>query len=201
MLVRIFGQEEAQIALSLPRRLATTDHEQRLKLLIHGLDGFRRFLEIKSMHDAVRTRYGNSKCRRPPTRADLPPHYKHGRLSRPQPFAGAAMVTIAALTTPNVIVFLSDIDRSVCWCRENAGLAEALRRSPRRGISRQDQCDEAAVSAPCCQRPELASMDALQCQPLNRADATRMSVRWSAAITPHWARLPIDVNSRELCWL
>src|SRR5258705_4543867 len=38
-------------------------------------------------------------------------------------------------------------------------LAEALRRSPRRGISRQDQCDEAAVSAPCCQRPELASKD------------------------------------------
>src|SRR5712671_6177268 len=33
----------------------------------------------------------------------------------------------------------------------------ALRRSPRRGISRQGQCDEAAVSAPCCQRPELAS--------------------------------------------
>src|SRR6202165_900229 len=32
-----------------------------------------------------------------------------------------------------------------------------LRRSPRRGISRQGQCDEAAVSAPCCQRPELAS--------------------------------------------
>jgi hypothetical protein len=105
--------------------LAPHDPEQRLKLLIHRLDGFRRFLEIKSMHDAVRTRYGNSKCRRPPARADLPPHYKHGRLSRPQPFAGAAMVTIAALTTPNVIVFLSDIDRSVCWYRENAGLAEA----------------------------------------------------------------------------
>src|SRR5712671_434661 len=157
MLVRISGQEEAQIALSLPRRLAPHDPEQRLKLLIHRLDGFRRLLEIKSMHDAVRTRYGNSKCRRPPARADMPPHYKHGRLSRPQPFAGAAMVTIAALTTPNVIVFLSDIDRSVCWCRESAGLAEALRRSPRRGISRQDQCDEAAVSAPCCQRPELAS--------------------------------------------
>src|SRR6267142_1097344 len=33
----------------------------------------------------------------------------------------------------------------------------ALRRSPRRGISRQGQCDEAAVSAPCCQQPELAS--------------------------------------------
>jgi hypothetical protein len=32
----------------------------------------------------------------------------------------------------------------------------ALRRSSRRGISRQGQCDEAAVSAPCCQRPELA---------------------------------------------
>ena len=33
----------------------------------------------------------------------------------------------------------------------------ALRRSSRRGISRQGQCDEAAVSAPCCQPPELAS--------------------------------------------
>src|SRR5882757_9642400 len=67
MLVRIFGQEEAQITLSLPRRLPPHDPEQRLKLLIHRLDGFRRFLEIKSMHEAVRTRYGNTMCRRPPT--------------------------------------------------------------------------------------------------------------------------------------
>src|ERR1700681_5193 len=92
MLVRIFGQEEAQIALSLPCRLAPHDPEQRLKLLIHRLDGFRRFLEIKSMHEAVRTRYGTTMCRRPPDGADLPPHYKHDRLSRPQPFAGAATV-------------------------------------------------------------------------------------------------------------
>jgi catechol 2,3-dioxygenase-like lactoylglutathione lyase family enzyme len=35
--------------------------------------------------------------------------------------------TIAAPTTPNVIVFVSDIDRSVRWYRENAGLAEARR--------------------------------------------------------------------------
>jgi hypothetical protein len=56
------------------------------------------------MHDAIRTRYGKPMCRRPPDGADLPPHYKHGRLSRPQPFADAATVTIAALTTPNVIV-------------------------------------------------------------------------------------------------
>jgi hypothetical protein len=35
--------------------------------------------------------------------------------------------TIAAPTTPNVIVFVSDIDRSVRWYRENAGLVEAPR--------------------------------------------------------------------------
>src|SRR5712671_2077869 len=67
MLVGIFGQVEAQITLPLPCRLAPHDPEQRLKLLIHRLDGFRRFLEIKSMHEAVRTRYGNTMCRRPPT--------------------------------------------------------------------------------------------------------------------------------------
>ena len=55
MLVGIFGEVDAQIALSFPCRLAPYDPEQRLKLLIHRLDGFRRFLEIKSIHDAVRT--------------------------------------------------------------------------------------------------------------------------------------------------
>jgi catechol 2,3-dioxygenase-like lactoylglutathione lyase family enzyme len=35
--------------------------------------------------------------------------------------------TIAAPTTPNVIVFVSDIDRSVRWYRENVGLAETPR--------------------------------------------------------------------------
>jgi hypothetical protein len=58
------------------------------------------------MHDAVRTRYGTTMCRRPPDGADLPPHYKHGRLSRPQPFAGAATVARATdLDTKNVKVF------------------------------------------------------------------------------------------------
>jgi len=33
--------------------------------------------------------------------------------------------TIAAPTTPNVIVFVSDIERSVRWYRDNVGLAEA----------------------------------------------------------------------------
>ena len=67
MLVGIFGELEAQIALSFPCRLAPYDPEQRLKLRIHRLDGFRCFLEIKSMHDAVRTRYGTTMCRRLPT--------------------------------------------------------------------------------------------------------------------------------------
>jgi hypothetical protein len=45
-------------------------------------------------------------CRRPPDGADLPPHYKHGRPSRPQPFAGAATVARATdLDTKNVKVF------------------------------------------------------------------------------------------------
>jgi hypothetical protein len=35
--------------------------------------------------------------------------------------------TIAAPTTPSVIVFVSDIERSVRWYRENAGFAEAPR--------------------------------------------------------------------------
>ena len=33
--------------------------------------------------------------------------------------------TTAAPTTPNVIVFVSDIERSVRWYRDNVGLAEA----------------------------------------------------------------------------
>jgi hypothetical protein len=106
MLVRIFGQEEAQITLSFPCRQVPHDPEQRLKLLIHRLDGFRRFVEIKSMHDAVRTSYGDTMCRRPPDGGDLPPHYKHGRLSRPQRFAGAATVACATdLDTKKIKVF------------------------------------------------------------------------------------------------
>jgi hypothetical protein len=35
--------------------------------------------------------------------------------------------TIAAPTTPSVIVFVSDIERSVRWYRENAGFAESPR--------------------------------------------------------------------------
>jgi hypothetical protein len=41
-----------------------------------------------------------------PSGADLPPHYKHGRLSRPQSFAGVATVARAAgLDTKNFKVF------------------------------------------------------------------------------------------------
>ncbi len=41
----------------------------------------------------------------------------------------------AAPTTPSVIVFVSDIDRSVRWYHENAGLAEAPGASHRGVIS------------------------------------------------------------------
>jgi catechol 2,3-dioxygenase-like lactoylglutathione lyase family enzyme len=39
--------------------------------------------------------------------------------------AGLGPCTTAAPTTPNVIVFVSDIERSVRWYRDNVGLAEA----------------------------------------------------------------------------
>ena len=107
MLVRIFGQEEAQITLSLPRRLPPHDPEQRLKLIIYRLDGFRRFLEIKSMHEAVRARCGNTMCRRPPAGPTCRLIISTGGCHVPNHSRASRRLPVPQASTPRISRFLA----------------------------------------------------------------------------------------------